>query len=133
MHQLQSIDGPWERPMDLSVGGSGQIRHPQLGACSFRELECRLWHAAEGEWTSPFILAHNFELLNQSRTAADPIVDAPFYRLHWFLTRNTDAFEKMGFQELSLAAPIALPEPLKANPRPTVEHCLEQAWRRRYR
>lgn len=133
MHQPQFIDGVWEYPMSLFVGGSGQIRHAQLGACSFRELEWLLWQAAEEEWASVVILAHNFELLNQSKTGPDPIVDARFDRLCRFLARNSDTFETIGFHGLKPVAHTVTLDLPKSSPRLTAERWLGQAWRRIYR
>lgn len=132
MHQPCRIDGVWEYPLSLFIGASGRVRHAQLGACSFRELEWLLWHAAEQQWESVVILAHNFELLNQAKTSVDPIVDARFTRLCRFLERNSDAFETAGFRDLAPRTAEHAPKLPRSTPQLTAGRWLEQGWRRVY-
>ena len=132
MHQPRCIDGVWEYPLSLFIDASGRARHAQLGACSFRELEWLLWRAADEQWESVIILAHNFELLNQSKTRPDPIVNDRFERLCRFLMRNDDVFETMGFHELEPRSLPKPPPPPRSRPDLTAERWMQQALRRVY-
>lgn len=122
-----------EYPMTVYKDASGRLRHLQLGAASYEEMEAVLWHACEHEWHSVVILSHNFELLNKAKTRPDPIVFSRFLRLCQMLDRHRDCFETAGFLSGHDDVPLAdatLPEaPLWATGR---RHA-EQLWRRTYR
>lgn len=132
MHQPRLVEGVWSYPMSLFRDGRGHLRHVQLGACSFRELEWLLWRAAEEEWESVVILSHNFELMNQAKTAPDPIVDRRFERLCRFLAANRDAFETVGFRNLAPPAAMRDVDVPRSNLPRTVHRVVEQAVRRIY-
>ncbi|MGB5832304.1 MAG: polysaccharide deacetylase [Thiohalocapsa sp.] len=133
MHQPRRIEGVWEYPLSLFIGASGRTRHAQLGACSYRELAWLLWQAAEQSWESVVILSHNFELLNQSKTRPDPIVDQRFQRLCTLLQRNDDVFDTVGFHDLKPRSKIDVGPPPRSTLNLTAERWLEQAWRRVYK
>jgi hypothetical protein len=125
------VDGVYEVPMTVFRDGIG-LRHAQLTACSYRELEGLLWRALEDERESFVILSHNFELMNPSRTRADDAVVERFRKLCALLDRNKDSFTVRGF-------PGFEPHPLESQPAPltspiwrTGGRMLEQAFRRRY-
>jgi len=132
LHQPIHINGVWEYPLGLFVDASGRRRHAQLGACSFRELEWLLWRAAQERWESVVILCHNFELLNQSKTRRDPIVNDRFERLCRFLMHNDDLFETTGFQDLEPQPLRDAPPPPRSRPQLTAGRWLQQALRRAY-
>ena len=121
-----------ELPMSVYADGRG-LRHVQLTACAWSELEHLLWQALETEQTDFVILSHNFELLTPSLKAVDPVVLKRMQRLCAFLDRHRDSFRVRGLRD-GLAAPAAnqpsagLHSPLWR----TGMRMAEQAWRRSY-
>ncbi len=139
--------------------GTRKLRHVQLTACSFAEMEHLLWQALEAGHGSLVMLSHSFELLNAgSRDRSDPVTVRRFRRLCAFLDRNRDVFRMCGFQDLeamdalpaaagtgaasadgiAAAAPPADTAPLHQPPLlrsplwRTGARVAEQAYRRRY-
>ncbi|MEQ9061250.1 MAG: polysaccharide deacetylase [Gammaproteobacteria bacterium] len=100
MTHPRQIGAITEYPISAFRDGLNQVRHAQLGACSYRELEWLLWTAVAEHWDSVVILSHNFELMNQAKTRADSIVDQRFEKLCRFLALNSDHFQTCGFQNL---------------------------------
>ena len=131
-HQPLDVGGVWSYPMTLFKDARGHLRHAQLGACSFAELEWLFWRAAEEEWESVVLLSHNFELMNQAKTAPDPVVVRRFERLCRFLASNTDAFETVGFQGLSPPTRSHDVDVPRAGLPTTLYRMAEQAVRRLY-
>ena len=131
-NQPRFIDGVWEYPMSVFEERQGHLRHLQLGACSFQEFEWFLWHALENEWDSVVILSHNFELLNQTKTRPDHIVNARFEKLCRFLERNSDCFKTTGFHDLYTNNQIENTQPPRSNMPRTVSRVISQAARRIY-
>jgi hypothetical protein len=133
--QPHSIGSVIEYPMSVYNDATGRLRHLQLGASSFEEIESVLWHACEHEWHSVVMLSHNFELLNQAKNRADGIVVSRFRRLCQMLERYRDCFETAQFASTPAAVPhcdaaLALPRtPFMA----TGRRYAEQLWRYTYR
>ena len=96
-------EGVYEYPMTVFNGGTGKLRHAQITACSYREMEGLLWQALESRRKAFVILFHNFELLNSSMDSPDDIVVARFGRLCSFLDRHRDCFRVRGFRNLAPA------------------------------
>lgn len=94
-------NGVYEYPMTVFNDGTAKLRHAQLTACSFAEMEGLLWQALEAGRTTFNILSHSFELLNRARTRPDPIVIKRFHKLCAFLDKNRDSFCVRGFQGLA--------------------------------
>ena len=129
----QIAAGIHEFPMAIFSDAAGRLRHAQLGACSFGEIESALWRAAEAGRQSFVVLSHNFELLNQGKNREDKIVVNRFRKLCAFLERHCDTFRSAGFVGLE-------PQPVKEKPAMlqvpwwhTAHRIAEQAWRRSYR
>lgn len=51
--------GVFEYPLTVFKDGIGSLRHVQLTACSYNEMERLLWQALERERSSFVILSHN--------------------------------------------------------------------------
>ncbi len=62
------VNGVCEYPMSVFRQRNGNLRHTQITACSFGEIEKLLWRALESGQSTFVILSHNFELLNQAKT-----------------------------------------------------------------
>lgn len=125
------IGGVLELPMSVYRDGLGRLRHLQLGSCSWREFECLLWQAEEGNAGSLVILSHNFELLNQARSAPDPVVVQRMRSLCDFLGRHPDRFATPRLGAGGFSRPAA--EPCLATARwPTLRRMAEQLGRRRF-
>ncbi len=93
--------GVQEYPMSVYHDGTRKLRHVQLTACSFAEMEHLLWQALEAGHGSLVMLSHSFELLNAgSRDRSDPVTVRRFRKLCAFLDRNRDVFRMCGFQDL---------------------------------
>lgn len=110
----------------------GHLRHAQIGACSYQELEGLLWRALETGSKTFVILSHNFELLNQAKDRPDNVVVERFRKLCRFLDNNRDSFTTCGFLDRE-------PETLDRQPPPIVSpvwktgwRMAEQVYRRRY-
>lgn len=123
----------YEYPMTVFKDGTGSLRHAQLTACSYKELEGLLWQALETERRSFVILSHNFELLNQAKDRADDVVVERFRRLCSFLDHNRDSFHVRGFKGLRPQLVERQPPPLTSPIWRTGARMIEQAYRRKYR
>ncbi len=125
-------DGIHEIPMTVFSDGTGSLRHAQLTACSFKEMEGLLWQALEMGRSNFVILSHNFELLNEAKNRPDDVVVRRFRQLCSFLDRNRDSFLVRGFQDLEARATAVQPPPLSSPIWKTGARVLEQVYRRRY-
>ena len=121
-----------ELPMTVFDDGFGRLRHAQLGACAWSELERMLWQGLERGQHSFVMLSHNFELLSPSKTRSDPVVDRRFRALCRFLDRHRDRFRTRGFRGLEPASKPQ-PGPLQSTRWRTGQRTVEQVWRRVYR
>lgn len=74
LYEPTACSGVYEYPMTVFKDGPGSLRHVQLGACSYREMESLLWQALKAERKAFVILSHNFELLNQAQNRPDKVV-----------------------------------------------------------
>lgn len=124
--------GVTEIPMTVYRTGGVRLRHAQLGACSWTELERLLWKAAEAGRSSFVLLWHNFELLSPSKRRADPVVVSRLRRLCSFLDRHRDTFCVRGFHGLGATALPSQPAPLKSSMMHSAWRMAEQVYRRRY-
>ena len=125
-------EGVYEYPMTVFDDGTGTLRHVQVTACSYREMEGLLWQAVEAERSAFVILSHNFELLNRARDSADDVAVKRFRKLCSFLDRNRDCFRTRGFRDLNPSSAQEQPAPLASPLWRTGARMLEQAYRRRY-
>jgi peptidoglycan/xylan/chitin deacetylase (PgdA/CDA1 family) len=127
-----TCDGVYEYPLTVFNDATGSLRHAQLTACSYRELEGLLWQALENERKCFVILSHNFELLNESKSRPDGIVVQRYRKLCSFLDKNRDSFRVRGFESLLAQAVSSQPAPLTSPLWKTAERVLQQARRRVY-
>jgi hypothetical protein len=125
-------DGVHEYPMTVYADRPGHLRHAQVGACSFRELEGLLWKALEERRRAFVILSHNFEALNRRKDRADPVAAARHRALCRFLDRNRDCFQTCGFHGLEAQCAPTQPAPLRSPLWKTGLRMAEQVYRRRY-
>lgn len=125
--------GVTEYPMTVYDTGFGRLRHAQLGACSWAELEHLLWKALEEGRNSFVLLSHGFELLTPSKSEPDRIVASRFQELCRFLDRHRDLFHVRGFKNLSEVQVMSQPSPLCGSAWLSMRRNLEQLYRRRYR
>jgi hypothetical protein len=126
------VSGVHEVPMTVFKDGLGKMRHTQLTACSFSELEGLLWRSLETGRQSFVLLMHNFELLNASMTRRDPIVVKRFHQLCEFLDRNRDAFRVRGFKDWQASTQPTCTSMLTAHWWHTGQRVAEQALRRSF-
>jgi len=122
-----------EYPMTVYKDALGRLRHLQLGASSFEEMESVLWHAHEHGWSSVVMLSHNFELMNQAKSRPDATVHSRLLRLCKMLDRHRDCFETASF----IPEPADVPQMEAAIPvtpfLATGRRYVEQLWRHTYR
>jgi hypothetical protein len=123
-------EGVHEYPMTVFRDGTGALRHAQLTACSYKEIELLLWQALEERRNAFVILSHNFELLNQAKDKPDDIVVRRFRKLCAFLERNGDCFRVRGFRGLQPKSVPHQPAPLSVPLWTTAGRMLAQAYRR---
>lgn len=121
-----------EYPMTVFHDGTGKLRHAQLTACSFEELEGLMWQALEEKRQAFVILSHNFELLNPAKNRADDVVITRFRKLCAFLDMNRDSFNTRGFMDLIPSANLCQPPALTSPVWRTGHRMLEQVFRRKY-
>ncbi len=132
LHQPALIEGIHEYPMSVFEDFPGHLRHAQLGACSYHELEQLLRTALERDFESVVILSHGTELLNHAKTRPDPIAIKRFSKLCAFLHDNRQDFTARGFRGLRLQASTKQPAPTTSRGIYTIGRYAEQAWRRLY-
>jgi hypothetical protein len=125
-------EGIVEYPMTVFSNPFGSLRHLQLTACSYSEIESLLWRALEAGHDSFVILSHNFELLNPAMNRADDIVVKRFRKLCAFLDKHRDSFRARGFQGPKPRLATTQPSPLKATLWEVGARVCEQAYRRKY-
>jgi hypothetical protein len=105
-------NGVVEYPMTVFQDGPRHLRHAQLTACSYQELEGLLWSALNERRQAFMILSHSFEMLDATRNAVDRVVVDRLRRLCAFLDKNRDSFRTRGFDGLQPAPVARQPEPL---------------------
>jgi hypothetical protein len=125
-------EGVYEYPMTVFNDGTRSLRHTQLTACSYREMEGLLWQALERERKAFVILSHNFELLNSALDRPAKVVIERFQKLCSFLDRNRDCFRVRGFRELEPSTVTVQPPPLSSPLWKTGLRAMEQLIRRGY-
>ena len=125
-------EGVYLYPMTVYRDGTSTLRHAQLSACSFMEMEGLLWQALEQGRKSFVILSHNFELLNTAKTRPDALMVSRFRKLCTFLARNSDVFRVRGFHGLQPQLSPSQPQPLTSPVWKTGIRMLQQFYRRRY-
>jgi hypothetical protein len=129
---IEYLAGVYEYPMTVFRSGARSMRHAQVTACSYREMEGLLWQALESERKAFVILFHNFELLNSNMNRPDDVVVARFRKLCSFLDHHRDCFRVRGFQGLAPATVLSQPAPLTSPIWRTGLRVLEQGLRRRF-
>jgi hypothetical protein len=123
-------EGICEYPMTVFRDGLGKLRHVQITACSYREIEGLLWQALEQQRGAFMVLAHNSELLTPSKDRVDRVVVDRFRRLCEFLGSHRDLFRVRGFNDLIPRAVELQPAPLATPAWMTAERLYEQVSRR---
>jgi len=108
-NQALQVNHTWEVPISAFQDRPGHVQPAQLGSCSFREMRSALEFAWENDLSTFVIVAHSFELMNIRRTAPLPLLVRRFTRLCEYLSRNSDRFRVIGFDQ-------ARPESWKAGP-----------------
>lgn len=126
------IDGVVEYPMTVYRDGTSELRHAQLTACSWPELEGLLWQAVNEDRKAFVLLSHGFELLNRAKDRPDDVVVRRFERLCAFLDRQRETFRVRGFKGLEPALAAVQPAPLVSPLHRTGGRMLSQLYRRRY-
>jgi hypothetical protein len=124
------INGVTEYPMTVFQGRGQPLRHVQLTACSFHEIESLLWQAVENERQTFVLLSHGFELLDLARNRPDKIVISRFNKLCNFLDKHRDVFRTRGFNSAPHHLLAEQPAPLTSPLWLTAHRMLEQAYRR---
>jgi peptidoglycan/xylan/chitin deacetylase (PgdA/CDA1 family) len=122
-------EGVYEYPLTVFHGGTRKLRHAQLTACSYREMEGLLWQALESRRKAFVILFHNFELLNGSMDSPDDVVVERFRKLCVFLDSHRDCFRVRGFHNLIPVSVLSQPAPLTSPLWKTGLRMLEQGLR----
>lgn len=123
----------YEYPMTVFNDGTKSLRHVQLRACSYTEIEGLLWQALMAGQDTFVILSHSFELLNRALNRRDDIVVNRFHKMCSFLDKYREYFTTCGFK--GLTPQIIQPQsiPLNSPIWKTGIRMLEQAYRRRYK
>jgi len=125
-------EGVYEYPMTVYNDGTRSLRHTQLTACTYNEIETLLWQALEAGRKSFVILSHSFELLNRAKDRPDDIVVERFKKLCAFMEKNQDSFHMRGFHGLEPQITHTQPPPLVSPVWRTGYRLLEQGYRKRF-
>lgn len=123
-------EATFEYPMTVFRDGLGKLRHVQLTACSYREIEALLWQALEQQRRAFIVLSHNSELLTPSKEKPDGVVVDRFRRLCAFLSTHRDVFRVRGFNDLIPRSVDQQPLPLAMPAWTTAHRVYEQLSRR---
>lgn len=123
-------EGVIEYPVTVFRDGSRSLRHAQVSACSFAEMERLLWQALDDSRAAFVIVSHSFELLSSSQKDVDRIAVNRFNRLCRFLAENKGCFRVRGFDGLQSRIPERQPPPLVSPAWVTGYRMFEQALRR---
>jgi hypothetical protein len=126
-------DGVYEYPMTVFRGGTRSLRHAQVTACSYQEMEGLLWQGLESGRSAFVILFHNFELLNGGMNRPDDVVVTRFRKLCSFFDRHRDCFRVRGFHNLTPVLGGHQPAPLTSPLWKTGLRVVEQGLRRGFR
>lgn len=126
-------DQVYEYPMTVFQDGSGSLRHAQIAACSYQELEGLLWKALEAENKAFVLLLHNFELINRKKDRPDWVAIRRFDKLCAFLDNNRDCFTVSGFHGLEPQGDLGHHKQLTSPRWKTFNRQVEQLYRRVYR
>ncbi len=125
-------DGVHEYPMTVYDDGTAVLRHAQLTACSWQELEGLLWQALEQGRKQFVILSHGVELLNVAKDRPDPVVLKRFRQMCAFLDKHRDSFRTCDFRDLAPVSVANQPPPLVSPTYRTGIRVMQQAYRRIY-
>ncbi len=125
------VDGLCELPMTVFVDGRRRLRHAQLTACSWAEMESMLEQAHARGQRSFTILSHGSEMLDPARQRPDPVVVRRFERLCAYLDRHRDRFRVRRLDDHRPRSAGAQPAPLEGRLGTTLHRVGEQLWRRR--
>jgi hypothetical protein len=123
----------YEYPMTVFQDGTRSLRHAQITACSYQEMEGLLWQALELKRNAFVILFHGSELLNRAKDRPDDIVVDRFNKLCLFLDRHRDCFRVRGFHGLTPPPIFSQSNPLTSPIWKTGLRMLEQGMRRKFR
>lgn len=124
-------DGLCELPMTVFVDGRRRLRHVQLTACSWPEIESLLEQAFERGQRSFTILSHGSELLDRARRRPDDVAVQRFDRLCAHLDRHRDRFRVRRLDGAPPRTDETQPPPLAGSLGRTLWRMGEQLWRRR--
>ena len=119
-----------ESPLTVFYDRPGHLRHTQLCACSFRELEGILWKSLEEGRREVVILSHNFELMSGDITRPNSVVIKRFKKLCEFLSNNRDCFSVEDYSNYSHSAEQVQYPPISSPIWKTGLRVMEQAWSR---
>ena len=125
-------DEVYEYPMTVFQDGSGRLRHAQIAACSYLELEGLLWKALDAGNKAFILLSHNFELMNQKKDRPDWVAVRRFDKLCAFLDKNRDCFSVRGFHGLEPQIGLGDHKQLTSPRWKTINRMVEQLYRRVY-
>ncbi len=125
-------DGVHEYPMTVFNDGTSSLRHAQLTACTWDELEALLWQALKQGRKEFVILSHGVELLNVAKDRPDPVVVNRFRKMCAFLDKHRDKFRTCGFRDLAPVSVATQPPPLDSPLYRTGIRMMQQAYRRKY-
>jgi hypothetical protein len=132
LNQPRQLDAVLELPMTVFHDGRG-LRHAQLTACSWREIEHLLWQALEGGHTSFVLLSHGFELLTPDQRSPDHTVIKRLQHFCRFMAQHRDSFRTRSLRDSAPPrVPTTPPPGLHSSLWRTGARMIEQVWRRKH-
>ncbi|WP_333797318.1 hypothetical protein [Rheinheimera sp.] len=121
-----------EIPMTVYKTAGHRLRHTQLTACTYKELQNLLLQAFHQGYSDFVILSHSVELLGAKRSAPDHKLIKNLHRLASYLADNKDKFNVTGIADYRAANNIS-PEILSLNAFYSVQRKFEQIIRSKYK
>lgn len=122
------LGGVIEIPVTQIADSPGRLRHLQLCAVSFEEIEAALRHALRQGHPLVTLVSHSFELASRDGRRPNPILCRRFERLCDFLAGQREALPTAHFADLEPVPAAAAGGPLPPQPWRRVRRLAEQAW-----
>lgn len=102
------LGGVTEIPMTVYKTHNNSLRHTQIAACTYKELQTLLLKSFEAGHSDVIILSHSAELLDGSRSRKDARNINTLRKLVAFIAANPDKFSCKVFNDISPAADMTL-------------------------
>lgn len=122
------LDGVVEIPVTQVEPTSGALRHLQICAVSFNEMQAALLHAAKQDHPVATIVGHSFELAARNGRKANAVLVGRFEKLCRFLAEHRERLPTTWFADLDDLPLEAEAIPLRSSALRTAARVAQQFW-----